>query len=739
MSLLLYINGQLADLDAGTVIAQTKQVNDLNSLENRQTNYTNKFKLPKTANNVRIMQFLTLPGNNSPVPYVKNECSLYSHTGECFVYNGRAVVTDGGDSYEAVVYDGIIDLYKEIENKTLANLDEYLLPLNHEKDINTVISTWTDNSLPYRYILADYNGNTGLTNQTVPQVNIDYLVPSVKVAWLWEKIFDKFNYGVQPTGAVFNTFNFKELWMTYPKGVSNADNNIEVFQSGGALRGDTAYYVAVVRPENPEFESDYIEMPAAHFIKVKQSGTYRLNIDYYLDINRDAEFYVAINADTYSATQIPTSLLTHIGELDYYNPTVANPVLNFELNQNDTLQLIIKATGRPFMLEGHSNSITIKLTKVTLNEVDFSAAFSDFTIKDFLNEVMHRFGLTMFKDKYSNKYEFLTLAEQLQTPHINNWSSKFSKKVSENYVYGNYAQNNWFRYAYNDKESTHNDGCITIGNINLVDSRDVIKSKIYSPERFRGTYLNNPGSIYKLWDKEVVENTGEVEEPVKYKSLDKRYYFMRSLLQPGNLNLVSYSLGASQAVGSFYKESHHRLPFNNIIADYYTLIQTLLDKSAVITAEIWLTEIDIVNFDFRKPVYIEQLSSYFIVNKIINYIPGRVSKCELVRVQFSHEQFIQEEIPPAPAITFVYINQNPFNLRLLSVKFRVNFDPVTPFDDFQFQYSTNFINWTTLTTPAGNNTNFIAYANALAPGQYHFRMYAPQDTLESDYLTLTLP
>lgn len=63
--MLLYINGQLADLDSNQAIAQTKQVNDLNSLDNRQTNYTNKFKLPKTANNIRIMGYLTLAGNNS--------------------------------------------------------------------------------------------------------------------------------------------------------------------------------------------------------------------------------------------------------------------------------------------------------------------------------------------------------------------------------------------------------------------------------------------------------------------------------------------------------------------------------------------------------------------------------------------------------------------------------------------------------------------------------------------------
>lgn len=202
MPLILYINGERADLEAGQAIARTLQVNDLNSLDSRQASYTNKFKLPKTANNTRIMQFLTLPGNTSAVPYQKNECSLYSDNGECFVYKGRAVVTDGGDSYDVVVYDGIIDLYKAIENKTLAAID--LSDLEHEKSVAEVTGSWNvAANLPYRYILADYNGNTGDTAASPAMVNIDYLVPAVNVAWLWEKIFT--HHEMSYAGSIFES------------------------------------------------------------------------------------------------------------------------------------------------------------------------------------------------------------------------------------------------------------------------------------------------------------------------------------------------------------------------------------------------------------------------------------------------------------------------------------------------------------------------------------------------------
>src|SRR5690606_13567249 len=58
------------------------------------------------------------------------------------------------------------------------------------------------------------------------------------------------------------------------------------------------------------------------------------------------------------------------------------------------------------------------------------------------------------------------------------------------------------------------------------------------------------------------------------------------------------------------------------------------DKSVMVSAELWLTEPDMAAFDFKKLYYIEQLSAYFIVNKISNYVQGKPVKCELIKVDY---------------------------------------------------------------------------------------------------------
>jgi hypothetical protein len=274
----------------------------------------------------------------------------------------------------------------------------------------------------------------------------------------------------------------------------------------------------------------------------------------------------------------------------------------------------------------------VKLSKVEAGNVDFENSFADFSIRDFLTEVVHRFGLTIFKDKYTNAYEFRTLQEHLQTAQKVDWSNKFDKKISEDWLNTTYAQRNWFRYNYNDKESSYNDNYIIVNNKNLEDNRDVIKSKIYSPERDFVNYLNERTNCYKLWDKELVEATDTEPASVNYKALDKRYYFMRAKRVDDNIIVISKKLQQQTIATTYYRESFQGLSFGNIIQRYYGPLSKVLDKSIMITVDLWLTDTDIVNFDFRKQYYFEQLSNYFIVNKIINYIPGRVTRCELIRV-----------------------------------------------------------------------------------------------------------
>ena len=677
------------------------------------------------------MNFLSVTGNNSAVPYRENECSLFAENGECFIYKGRAVVTDGGTDFDVVVYDGIIDLYKAIENQTLGNID--MVELNHSKNVNTIknaMAATAFGSAPYTYILADYNGKTGSTNSAIRTVEVDYLAPAINVRWLWAKIFSTYNFSY--SGSVFLTEPFKNLWMTYPKGITNSDDNVDCLElSNFAVHNEAPYWYQYAPHfgEPEEINDNYIQLNGRN-IKILQAGTYRIDVFCDIKINQTVQVKLGRNinpsndVNNYQPSWNTNSILL---KADVANDYSYNFTKFIDFETNETFFFFIERLYSRFHFHVEETEITIKVTRVQPNEIDFAKGLADFSVKDFLNEVVHRFGLTMYKRKYERHYEFLTMQETLQTASVADWSSKFVSKVSENYMYGSYARQNWFRYNYNDKEANYNDGHIAVNNSNLPDSRDTIKSKIYTPERGRTLYMGRLCNLYKLWDKEAVDEPEEGEEPFKYKALDKRYYFLKlqKVSVPENYPIVlsSEALQETIFVTQYNIESYFKLKFPEVIADYYLPLEQILDKSMLVNVEMFLTKTDVANIDFKKLYYIKQLSNYFILNKINNYIPRKTVKCELLRVAYDP---FPDVVPPIK-ITKVIIQQDNY----IRVFFNLNVQASVV--NFQvFGYPTPG-QWSNSTMGAEHNPRY-AY---LYPGTYRIRLEAAGNI--SNEVTVTIP
>lgn len=644
----LIINSIEIELQPSKPIARTLQVNDIATLNNRQANFTATFSIPKTAKNQKAFSLLGMVGTNSNIPYQKNECYYYSDSGECLIYKGWAIISATAKDYKCNIYDGNIDLYKAIENTTLNALD--LTDINHFKTLENVIDSF-NNLTVYKYILADYNGKALFDTN---KINIDYLVPSVPVSWLWNKIFEF--YGFTFSGSVFDTFNFQNLYMTFPKGIAGVESEedfytapgvaVRTFQTATNVAYNNSLFVYVSGGVG-NFQQIYLQQ---HF-KVTDAGYYRILMtgtatskSVYGGNNTtvcNTHLIVAFNQESVS-TSIGNNNLT--GYEVMQNGISLNTTINVDhviyLNAGDSFCILFR---RPDL--GHlaivQEDITLEVKRVFESPIDFSGAFLDFKTKDFLNEVLTRFGLTPFKDKYSNNYTFLTLYELLQKNEVVDWSSKFIEQTNESYVYGNYAQKNDLTYKYNDNESDYYNGSLLIGNVNLADNKKVVNSNIYAPEKIRSNELPKQTNVYKLWNKEVKDDGS-----VTYKSLDKRFYFMRAdnHIFESSVTIGSETLSTETTIGQAPFESFFKLPFKDIVQDYYLPMYQILNKSRVIDANIFLTEQDIINIDFSKLYWLEQLNSYFILNKISNFTQKGLTKVELIKVDYVNTENNTEPI-----------------------------------------------------------------------------------------------
>lgn len=747
----LIINGLDIDLYDKSTIAQTKQANDLSNIATRQANYTNKFKVPATANNVRAFDNMGLPGNNSLIPYRKNECYLYGDSGECFVRKGWAVITDSSGDYEVTIYDGIYELYKAIEN---TNLSDYgLTEIDHVKNVANVIATWVNgNTLNYRYILADFNGKTG--NTEIGEVNIDYIMPSVKVSYLWDKIFAE--TGFTYSGSIFLTQAFKNLWLTYPKGLNAGDADVLKFKSE-----DYSFYTprSLAQITNPptfvlnKYYAKYnstitnaLVSTSNHIhMKVAESGTYRIKVTGTVkalyrygqdvidasggtipDIAYTSPYSIKIckNADSYVPYYAP--IAKSVADNIAYN-TAFDGETTIVLQANETVGVIIQypfTSNRVFYVDAEDSELTVELYRISEADVNFTQSLSDFSTKDFLTEIVQRFGLTIFTSKENPlNYEFRTLQEVLQNTEFADWSDKFSKRVSEAYTLGQYAQRNYLRYKYNDEESTYNDGYISVNNENLADTKDIIKSKTYSPEKDPVQFLGRATNVYKLWDKEP--NTGEDAEtnPYSFKPLDKRYHFLRAERYNDTITAYSELLTTSTTTSGYFIENFFELGYQDAVTNYYQPFQQIFDNVQVLTCELWLKEADVANIDFRKLYYFKQTGNYYLLNKINNYIPGNTTKAEFVRVRYS--------VAPPPPKELVMTELTGTG-GVLTATFTINYTVPT----LMFQYSNDYgITWI---NSAGGSTSPRTKSDLPTGVVYYVRMHDPINGITSNYYSVLL-
>ena len=280
-----------------------------------------------------------------------------------------------------------------------------------------------------------------------------------------------------------------------------------------------------------------------------------------------------------------------------------------------------------------TGNVTFTIEAVTGNTVDFEEAFIDFGIQAFMNEILWRFSLTPFKDKYRNHIQYLTSAEWLQNTERVDWSASQNKYISqmdESYVLSGYAQRNYLRYKYDDDNFNHNDGLLEVENRNIESQRNIISSNLFSPEPENSIVLGQTYNIYKFWDREP-QDSGEI----KYKELNNRFYIMRSQRLTRQLLLQSEIGGEQATVSSYDRETFNDLGFNSIVSNYYRPLFSILNSARLVTANIYLNDLDIANIDFRKLYYIREQGSYFIINRIPNYIDAGVYRVQLLEVDLN--------------------------------------------------------------------------------------------------------
>ena len=634
--------GQFLDIKENEKVTYTIQVQDLADVSSVASSVTTSFKIPKTKNNYEALKSLSLPGDTSNLPYLKNVCKLYNF-GTTLIDNGWLKINNSDEeSFNVNIENGIIDFFKAIEGKTIGN-DLDLSDTNHNKDLITVINSFERND--YTYIIADYNGLNTYLKGGVNYINVDYLVPSLNSKYIWDKIFNYIGYTY--SGSIFNSELFTNLWVTYPKAPPTEADDEQLpdpFLRLSTNKTGNIEFVEDLTYDIIEFNLENVSTNDNDFLNnkliVKHTGTYNLKsiIDGYAD-------YVVTN---------------NYGDEDGSEKSFLLPALRINgviklFSNNDTLNLkqgdIVEFLCTWYGLSGSYisrireivfNSYDFKLYQISQQVVDFGSEFLDVSLSEFIKEIMMRFALTPFIDVESKHIKFLTLSERINTLNVIDWTDKYIERTNETYTYNDYAQRNWLKHKYNDENATFNNGFLSVSNQTLQPQKDLYSSKFYSFNNeitsfYDSDFTNNS---FPIWNREIKETINNDTTPptktydVNYKGLSNRFYFIRRNILPKTINIGSQLLRIEETANNVAIVDTKNLSYSDAVNNYKDFVKVLND-TRIHEIELFLNINDLLDLDLESLYYFSQENQYYILNRITIDLTNNINKAEFIRVKYN--------------------------------------------------------------------------------------------------------
>lgn len=609
----LYIEGQRIELFDRSV-SQNFQVNDLADLKDRRGDYTNTIKAPRSPQNISVLDYLGLSGSVSRAPYRKLRVQ-YSIDGIELISNGYAKINTIDDFIEIVIYSGNISLKETLGVKKLNELN--YSDLNHYLNQETYINSFS-NTKGYIYGLGDFG-----VNAPSGTVAIQNQAPSVFVSTLVNKIFTESGYTY--SGDIFNTKSFKDEVIPIAKGFTSSYVEA-IYTTAGNLKSSTIS-LNESSGQQTEYKRNFLLSTTLTLSELtliddnKIRSTYNGVLDFDIDVTHNISkgegfLYCYQNASMISATPLDGNAVTvvNINTLSTSGDIFYFVFLGYSLLTNTSL--------KTWRLEATA-FVDIEIKKSTGGvRIAFEELMSENTQESLIKDVMQRYGL-IFKSK-GNHYEFRAMEQILNDrENAEDWSIKMKYGDKESYDFGKFGRENLFKYKYREIDEIDGkyDGSIMVNNEHNSSQETLITSM------FEMTKSNQNRSIQPLYNIPLWE-TKDLE--IVPKETKIKLFKIRRITN--TLSNVFYDSSIRTYNGLTPFLSLDNVNMNFFISNYYLAYSRIIDFPRIKNIEVELSLLDIYNLDFFKLKYIEEFGQYFYLNKVSNFVPNKLTKCELVQV-----------------------------------------------------------------------------------------------------------
>jgi hypothetical protein len=619
----LYIDGNRAEMgDKG--FAYTLQVNDMFNFETREVGYSETVYLPVTAANRLIFDFAEMSEGDNKGAYKVYRVDYYVN-GVLIVGSGNGyLIGVRDDAYIFEFKDSGRELYQYLMNRDIKGVNG-LIDGSAERSLDKIVKAHTEDNVGTReliYLVGNYGDDAEKRDDNgVLQV---YRFDNTPLSICLDRVFRLVQQysGFRFRGATFNTFDWKNAYIASSNIKYNDIVDKEVFKAlnwwgfvgelskYGFKKGiyDNNIYVA--------HESQGIEP-----FTIKEEGYYRVSFICDKLYSEQGTVIAQLGIDSTQSWLEEINVSEEGWDKVNYNKT-----LYFQKGDNIYIQGGIK--NRKYGDGVRANGGIFKIEKIKGND-NLSVLVSDFALTDLFKEVFKLFSLTPIRDRQTGVYDFFTLSERVNAPVID-WSSKFVRVKEVKYHSANYGQKNNFLYKKYDEENAYkqrnNDGVIHFDD-KVLDDRKDFSSKFFSPLNDK----ENGMDVMEFFTKEVKKKEdGTTETEYKEKTGRWHVYATKEVK-----NEVTFSLRAKEEGGGverYFVPNFEPFRWDNLLNTYYKDLPRVVERMYCVTVEMNLNEIDVMEFSFFSRIYVQQLGSYFMPNKI-KYKTEGMTEVEMIKIR----------------------------------------------------------------------------------------------------------
>lgn len=308
----------------------------------------------------------------------------------------------------------------------------------------------------------------------------------------------------------------------------------------------------------------------------------------------------------------------------YTNESTENDGSNtyFELNVKEDVSSDGSVTGT----NGSSNGwVTwhVSIENARQN-VDWNSYLSEIKCDDLIKDFFNRFGIVQ---KFSGSTLYLKTLEAIITDTINvmDWSDKLTDNDEPiDFALSGYGQNTLFNYTDSDLVNDE-----TLGRGTMVIDDETLPGEVERYKTFFENCLteNTTGTLLAhipIYNTES-ENSGDIQEDPGIKLLTLKARTSEAAITFDQTARTDYKIGYF-VDGALSKDTG----WQYFLDEFYPSFTAALQRYKLVTKEYYLTALDIYNYDPHKMVY--DGTGYYLVNKIRNFIPGKITKVELIKI-----------------------------------------------------------------------------------------------------------